>query len=271
MSARKIQLNEYPIIKDLYETKKKTLEEISEVYSVSPSLVARILKKQDVKIENGNTRLANRYVKSNYFEIGSEGAAYFYGLMLADGCMTGRDKRLVIELQSDDSHILDTMKSELNLPNPVSHTVRKIDSTKASQLAFTVDGIYESFTKLGYTTKKSTLEFAPERFLYNRHFWRGMVDGDGSISKVESKNRRVYLCGSKELCDQFLIYCQSVNPSISTQTALMKGNLYRLSITGIKAATVLNELYSDSTFKLYRKAYNAERLIEKYPEVRHVF
>ena len=255
----------------MYVEQMLTLEEIANRFSMSASGIAKILKSQGVVIENGNTRIANRYAVSDYFERNTEGSAYFYGLMLADGCMTGRGKRLVIELQSDDAPILETMRSELNLPNPVSHTTRKNDLTKASQLSFTVDGIYESFTKLGYTAKKSTFEFAPDRFLSNRHFWRGLIDGDGSISKTESKNRRVYLCGSKKLCDQFLTYCQSVNPSINTSTALMKGNLYRVSITGVKAATVLNELYSNSNFKLDRKAYNAERLIEKYPEVRHVF
>jgi DNA-binding transcriptional regulator WhiA len=255
----------------MYVEQKLTLREIAKTFNVSDACVAKIFKQQGVKIENGSNRVANRHVVVDYFEKDTEGAAYFYGLMLADGCMTGRGKRLTIDIQSDDSHILETMKNEINLPNPVAYQIRTSTLNKSCQLSFTVDGIYKSFINLGYTTRKSTKEFAPERFLNNRHFWRGLIDGDGSISKPENKNRRVYLCGSKELCDQFLSYCQSINPSIDTRTVLMKGELYRLSITGIKAATILNELYSNSTLFLNRKSENAEKLIEKYPEVKHVF
>lgn len=253
----------------MYETDLLTLKEIAETYNVSASAIAKILKGQNINIKNGNNRVANRYVNSDYFNTDTEGAAYFYGLMLADGCMTGRGSRLSIELKASDRGILDTMRDELNITNPVATIINS--KKNSSSLSFTVDGIYRSFVELSYTSQKSTKEVAPERFINSRHFWRGMIDGDGSISKIGCKGSKVYLCGSKKICEQFLSYCKSVNPSISTSVVLMKGSLYRVNITGIKAATILNELYSNAEFKLERKFTNAEGVINKYPEVRHVF
>lgn len=228
--------------------------------------IAKVIRKAGLTIQCGNTRLAEQGVVQDYFEKDSEGAAYFYGFLLADGCISDRGK-VTIALESGDSYILQKLIDELKLNSKVSFTMRK-DCTKYCQTGFTVKSISDSLLKLGMEPRKSTKEIAPDRFINNRHFWRGLVDGDGSIGKDVSK---IYLCGSETICNQFLEYCKSINPSINTKVVLMKGSLYRTTITGVKAATILNELYSDCDFKLTRKSEKAENILLRYPEVRHVF
>lgn len=243
------------------------LTEISSRYHVSRECVAKNLRKAGVNIRHGLARKAEKGVILDYFENKSEGSSYFYGLLLADGTISDSGK-VNLQLESSDAHIIESLKSELNLNSNVNNFISK-DGWKSSSLCFTVKAISESLQNLGLTPRKSTKEFAPDSMSNDKHFWRGVIDGDGSIGKTDRP--KVYLCGSEILCNQFLQYCQSINPSITTKTVLMKGGLYRVTITGIKAATILNELYSNSTFKLERKNQRVLAILDKYPEVRHVF
>lgn len=262
---RKIPVSEFENIKKLYECG-MILSDIGKKYDVTRESIAKNLRKQGVVIQHGSSRKVSVGVNEQYFESDSEGSAYFYGLLLADGCISDLGK-VNIALESSDSYILDSFKEELNLSSTVRHATNKAGS-KFSQFCFTNKTISNSLTNLGMLPRKSTKEVAPEKFTENRHFWRGVVDGDGHVGK---KTTRLYLCGSVTICTQFLEYCKSINPSINTQVARMKGDLFRTTISGIKAATILNELYSNCTFKLERKASLAENTLMRYPEVRHVF
>lgn len=261
MSFKKIDIDEYPFIVWMYETG-STLKEICTLFEVSRESIAKILRKNSVIIQNGNTRIAERGVKADFFEQDNEQAAYFYGFLLADGNIADSGK-VSICLQSDDSHILESFKSELNLSSAVRHNVRKTGE-RYSQLCFTNKRIAESLNNLGMFPRKSLSEKAPEKYLNNKHFWRGVIDGDGSISDVPKSTARFYLCGSKEMCKQFLEYCKTIEPSLKCNVNLSAGELYRVTFSGVKASKLLQELYSDCQFSLLRKQDRANKIIGKY-------
>lgn len=256
----KIPVSEHTKIASMYQSGKLLIEIASE-YSVSRETIAKILRKQDIKIQHPHKRKSEKGVVLNYFEKESEGRSYFYGFLLADGCISDRGK-VNLGLEFSDGYLLECLKEELGLSNSnVNHIVRKSDGRKYATLCFKVDAITKSLTSLGLTPRKSLKEIAPDCFLNDRHFWRGMVDGDGSISKTTS---RVYLCGSLTICQQFLEFCKTIDPTISTKPSLSKGLLHRITICGVKASRVLNELYKDSSFFLKRKKDCSERIIAKY-------
>lgn len=47
----------------------------------------------------------------------------------------------------------------------------------------------------------------------NRHFWRGVLEGDGYLSKLGSCTK-MQICGSETLCNQWFSYCKSVVPDM---------------------------------------------------------
>lgn len=263
---RKVHPNDHGTVLQMYSEGHTIVDTAKHLGLPGYETVAKVLRKAGVTIQCGNTRLAEQGVIQDYFEKDTEGSAYFYGLLLADGCISDSGK-VTIAFETGDAHIIQNLIDEIRLNSKVSYSARK-DGSGYCQTCFTVKAISDSLTKLGMEPRKSTKEVAPERFLNNRHFWRGLIDGDGHIGK---KATRLYLCGSQTICDQFLEYCKSINPSINTQVVHMKGGLFRTTISGIKAATVLNELYSDCSFKLERKYLVAESTLLRYPEVRHVF
>jgi len=224
---------------------------IAKLLGVSRESVAKTVKKFGIIPENGNSRLASFGVDKQYFENDTEGAAYFFGLLLADGNISDRGK-VSIALQKDDYMILEQLKTSIKSQSNLSYHTRKTGESYC-QICFTVKELSESLTELGMVPRKSLEEKAPLRFLNNRHFWRGMIDGDGSVGYHQGRSARLYLCGSKEMCEQFLDYCKSIIPEIDSKAVVSKGSLYRISFYGIKAAELLKELYSGSEYKLQRK------------------
>ena len=256
----KIQKSDLPNIKELYETG-STLKAIADHYSVSRECIANNLRIQGIVLQNGSSRRASKGVDLDFFNRESEEAAYYFGLLLSDGNISDRGK-VTIGLQSKDRAILESLVSAAKLNSHVKDVSRSNTDFESVQLCFTVKSLSASLSLLGLTPRKSLKEKAPDRFLFNRHFWRGMVDGDGSIASPNKA--RVYLCGGKEICEQFLAYCKVINPTIDTQPALSAGGVWRTSITGSKAASILSELYCESNFKLERKFERAKAILLKY-------
>lgn len=261
---KKISSSEYPSIITMYKDG-KNLSEIGREYGVVRESIAKILRKLNITIRNGNTRKAENGVNLRFFEEDTEGSAYFYGLLLSDGNISERGK-VSISLKSTDSHILEDFRLAVGSNSKVTFHTRP-DGTSSCSLVFTVKPIAESLDKLGMVPRKSLSEKAPSKFLLNKDFWRGMVDGDGCITFPENKaSPRVYLCGSEEICNQFLSFCKTIREDITTDTVHMVGGLYRVTVCANKAASVLQVLYGDCNYSLKRKGVLAHKVVAKYSE-----
>lgn len=260
----KINPSQYPSIVSMYKGG-KNLTQIGEEYGVVRESIAKILRKLQIPIRNGNTRKAENGVNLKFFEEDTEGSAYFYGLLLSDGNISEKGK-VSISLKATDSHILEDFRLAVGSNSNVTFHTRH-DSTSSCSLVFTVKPIAESLNKLGMVPRKSLSEKAPSKFLLNKDFWRGMVDGDGCIQFPENKaSPRMYLCGSEEVCNQFLTFCKTIREDITTDTVHMVGGLYRVTICASKAASVLQILYGDCNFSLKRKDVLAHKIIDRYSE-----
>lgn len=240
----------------------ETLLAIADSFNVSRETIAKIVRKAGVKIQHGSVRMAESDVDHEFFERDTEEAAYFFGFLLADGNISDRGK-VSIGIQKRDEEILHSLKEACKINSNVAYHTRP-DGTSSAQLVFTVKSLSESLTKLGLTPRKSLNEECPERFLFNRDFWRGAVDGDGCVVFTPNASPKVYLCGSELLCSQFLDFCKSVDPTINTKPSHTKNELFRTTISGTKASRILSHLYENSNYHLTRKKEKALTLIQKY-------
>ena len=89
---------------------------------------------------------------------------------------------------------------------------------------------------------KTGREHAPRGLEHNRHFWRGVVDGDGW---VRPEQRVIGLVtASPTLRDQFAEFLDTAircTPSLSVRS---EGALYQMTLTGSNAATLASLLYA---------------------------
>lgn len=202
-----------------------------------------------------------------YFkEIDTENKAYWLGFITADGCVVGN--KLTIRLKrSDKQHImkfLHDIQSE--------HLIKEDEKTiRGKTFPSCYTSVYskkmvENLKDLEVLPNKSTREIpwsGPKHLL--RHYFRGLVDGDGCISKFKTKsspNHQWYvgLCGSPKILDSFSS-CVKDQIGYDSQAIRRQGRIFTLCYRGVnKPQAVAKFLYSDCSVFLERKKLLAEEL-----------
>lgn len=228
----------------------------------------KVLRDFDIPIK---TRKENRFsmghtINENAFSDTSEPeCAYFYGWLLTDGCLkkTRYGHNVSIELSLKDIEIVKSLQSYIRNGNTVRERHRFDKRTGKTysmcSFGFQYEPITERLITFGLSPRKSTKEECPEHFLFNRDFWRGVLEGDGYLSKLESCTK-MQICGSEVLCNQWLQYCKSVVPDMHmTITADHKNNGLFHTYSGRfeECKSVLDSLYlnTSESLRLSRK-YN---------------
>src|ERR1051326_1106333 len=96
----------------------------------------------------------------------------------------------------------------------------------------------------GADEKKSSM-FSPKTELIpahlEHHFWRGMVDGDGSIFTSRGKPV-VSLCGTYDVCSKFIKFVND-NVRLTSKTPNRDHNIWSTSFSGRFGREVIRKLY----------------------------
>lgn len=212
---------------------------------------------------NKEVQKANHIVLSNFqykytynedfFKTLTEESAYVLGYLYADGCL-GKNKKS-ISITSIDIDIL----SKISLLIRNTEEIKSI--TKASgknktyyHLNFTNKEIYRDLLSWGLYPNKSLTLTIPEKLQYNKHFWRGMIDGDGWVFKTEKSRFVVGLCGTLSVCESFKDFCKTlfeVDCKININSK--SGFNHRLTFSGTKAIFLHKHLYENAKISMDRK------------------
>ena len=182
----------------------------------------KVLRDFDIPIK---TRKENRFsmgfsINENAFlDLAEPECAYFYGWLLTDGCLSEKKygHNVTIELSLKDVEVLESLQAYIRNGNiiRIRHRFDKRTGNTYSMcsFAFQFEPITKRLISFGLEPRKSLNENCPEEFLYNRDFWRGVLEGDGHIPKLGGYNK-IQICGSEQLCNQWAEYCKSVVPEI---------------------------------------------------------
>jgi len=220
-------------------------------------------------------------VDTRFFaKINNEQKAYWLGFVSADGCIT--DTTLSFALARRDREHLIKLKSSLSSEHPIKDviTVVKHKEYPQSQLQICSTELISDLETHGlHRHKSASLKPAnnlPEELA--RHYWRGLLDGDGSISIHEMRDSRtgkarqiayVRLCGSKPVVFAFTDYVRSFFRTRSSPT--LNGHslvCWTVGFGGIQLPQrIIALLYSEASIYLDRKrdsALEVLRLERKY-------
>jgi hypothetical protein len=178
--------------------------------------------------------------------IGTEAGAWFLGLWTADGYLS-RDANMSLALKDHDAVRLAAVALGLNADRVGLH--RRLGQAR---IRVGVKWFLPRLAAIGVAPgPKTGREQVPFGLEHNRHFWRGVVDGDGWICP----ERRVVglVTASPVLRDQFVRFLSTAIGCTPTLTVRSEGTLYQLTVTGSNAAALASLLYAGSTFALSRK------------------
>ena len=114
--------------------------------------------------------------------------------------------------------------------------------------------LHAQLMRWGFTQNKSYDATPPEVLKYNRHFWRGVVDGDGYLGTTNDR-KIIHLCGTKDMVEAFRTFLAYSGVNTDAQVAKTKGKeLHTFCIAGkalpLGAAKLL---YDRANYYLDRK------------------
>ena len=243
-----------------------SLRRIQKELNLTQQVVKRTLIENEITlIVDSRDKSLNRGFKPNleaFTDFTDEKQLYYYGLLLADGNL---HKNVVsIILKYCDAPILEPLAEYFG----EGYTVQKkvVRGEDYARLSIAHYRVTENLVKQGFEPAKSMKERIPNFYdeSYNmRHFWRGFVDGDGTV-RFPNNVRDVRLLGSKEIIDGFISFVEkygNCDKRLAVKHPTIKG-CYTIQYNGKDASEIAYILYSDCNIALERKWNNAKELIK---------
>lgn len=222
-----------------------------------------------------NYNIKGRTIRSDAFSFTATErlAAYFYGWLVTDGCISDKGS-IEIGLQEQDKYLLEKFKEFLNCSTNISTSKSTLKTTNktyySAKLTFRDEQIYNDLLSLGIEPRKSCKEKLPTfDWKYGptaKDFWQGVIEGDGSICDYD-KYGLVALVGSEELLLGFREYCEDVI-GVKQGIRIFSSKGCREDFKTIRynnkdALLIAKHLYTDTVFRLERKYVRALSLIKK--------
>lgn len=198
-------------------------------------------------------------VDHEYFEkIDSERKAYWLGFITADGSIYPPQNRLILALKAEDLGHLETFRLDLAIGVP-ARRMKNGERFEQARIAVASPKLISDLSALGLQAdKSSTCRPAVVAEDLVRHYWRGIVDGDGFLSTCTKHGKlhpRLGLCGTLAVVEEFAAQCRDVASSRNypTKVSGTADHHYATAVTGSKALTVARWLYQDAVIALPRK------------------
>lgn len=199
--------------------------------------------------------------------------SYIFGLLVTDGSLylskKGNKGKVILEVNNKDSDIIYKLYNII----PNSSVRQRIRNTnfknnyKTEIFSNSRKEFREFLILNGFQVFKKSENVGPPNSTYNEiHFWRGIIDGDGSIG-ITSKNIPFisFVTISENLKNNYVKFIEkTLNRKIKT-TRNKRDNAYNIMISRKDAIILAKILYIDNNNGLYlerkyKKALDLQKL-----------
>lgn len=212
------------------------------------------------------------------FSVATPEALYWSGFLMADGSVRPPGAVSLTLAAIDVDHVVkfkEFVKTEcdVTLSDHVTNYTPAGQVTKVAGLLVYSKQIFSDLLAYGICPKKSANEDPTPLAWHSRDFWRGMVDGDGTVAVYKTKTGREYpwikISGSRKLVDCWNLFAlqnglRPSNPNQCKKSPLIWSAYYN----GAPAQKIISLLYSNACVSLDRKQAVALKCLEWSPRVR---
>jgi predicted HTH domain antitoxin len=255
-SLAKLSDAQKSVVVELYARGESTAQ-IAERLSVTPVTILKVLHKRGVRVRGG--RPGQRDDAFDLFT--TEAAAYWAGFLFADGCVhkrNGYQPTVSVGLSERDHSHLVKLKTFLESSNVIYQSAGKYPSCHFS---VTSSLLARRLMDAGRYSGPIDPVLAK-----SRDFWRGVVDGDGSIGKYIIKphlapKAQFRVFGEFRILVEFRDYLNS-NAELGVNLSVRPHkSIYMIGTTGSSAVRIIAHLYEDAQVVLDRKEEMAANII----------
>ena len=235
----------------------QTSTSIADLFGVTHVTILAVLHSRGVVVRGHCT------LRHDALDILTDEAAYWCGFLFADGNVHERSGYQpvvsVTAAERDRGHLM-KLRTFLGSTHAISSGSKMPPSC---QFRVTSARLAERLLSLGRYTGPVAAQLAE-----SRHFWRGVVDGDGSIGCYAKRpggtlSAQFRLCGERRLLTmfcEFLVRDGSTGANLSVRP---HKSIYGVGTSGRSAERIINLLYRDAPAALDRKADAARAIIRR--------
>lgn len=226
---------------------------LSRALNLAPVTITAAVRRQGGEVRSLAVSHRRYTCDHHYFDvIDTEAKAYWLGFLMADGYVTRKLMRVL--LQARDVGHLEKFRAALSSDHPIV-TVENNGFPAASYAVASAE-LVAGLARHNVVQAKSLIATPPElRSDLERHFWRGAIDGDGTIGRSKTtKQWHIALEGSVPMVEGFLVFARRV----SRTEARVHYRAESRSVTGqlcgnTVATSIIRALYDGATVYLDRK------------------
>lgn len=189
---------------------------------------------------------------------------YWAGFLAADGCVSDNGN-IYLSLQAGDHEHVVAFQSFLQTLAPVHVRLSHANGRSFPQSCIRVISrkIAADLASVGITPRKSYTMKCSEEMENDPSWWRGVVDGDGTV-KIYEKTIVCNLCGSPFLMQQFNAFVKKVAPWFRGKVHGKGDGAYRVTTKGTVAVSLIRAMYGDpQSVALSRKMAVAQEIIRR--------
>lgn len=244
----------------------KTCPVCGKVFHSKPSWEVRFcsLECYNTFRKNGYKTRSGYYVVNEHFfkAIQTEEQAYVLGLLFADGYIS----KSGITFTSKDIDLLEAIKRVMHSEHPIYMKTNRLGSWGVLFIGRRrmADDLL-NLLRISGGRKADRLKYPQIPPELDRHFIRGFLDGDGSVSSCSGNSRILFFSAShdflRELDDKIRFHLGLLRPHKISKT---RSNCYRLVYQKGRAIAFGAWLYKDAKIYLKRKADKWETMLSCY-------
>lgn len=236
----------------------ETITNLSKKYGVHADTMYKNLVKLGTEIRSIGENNRRYPLDDNAFGTITPESAYWIGFLMADGNAFWRGPdcaQITITLHNRDYEHLVKFQTFLNTEMPI-----RIVKEKYCTLVVKSAQIARDLEKYGVVPRKS--HTAEVKFLENnRDFWRGVIDGDGTVCITKEGKILIGACGSFQLMSQLRQFLLSIIPDFLGKVR-KKSSIFDVCVSRCRAIKVMSALYyKDCLVALDRKEAKANLFI----------
>jgi hypothetical protein len=237
---------------ELYVCKGSTIAMLIERYSSSYHVIRRTLQKMGAYVSSGRPHSCD-FTNERAFDILTPSACYWLGFLITDGCVSD-DGRISLGLATRDVDHLTKFLKFCGSSNSVRTSLHGSVSIAIRSVAMS-----NKLKSYGVVPRKTFIcEVLHPELLTSPDFWRGCIDGDGSIYiDKDGKSHVSFSTASEKFITQFKDFVKSIIPDLVASTTYYR-HCYNMSVYNTKAIKMIKHLYTDPCESLARKQLIAD-------------
>jgi hypothetical protein len=209
------------------------------------------------------------------FDIITEESAYWAGFLFADGNISYKNGMAVIALHVKETDLLHLEKFRVFVgsSHKVGMYVNKKWGNTSYSLSLRSEKMANKLAEYGIVQRKCFTANI-KRFENDKHFWRGIIDGDGHLGiylrKMPTGAVRalplISLTGNLHVCRQFKAFLENTL-ALSMPNIVSSKKSYSFSVSDHRALRAIKLLYDGCSVALERKLVTAIKIMDSFQTV----